>query len=65
MDTIDFKNFKAVLASGHISGSQVILRIMREIKAESNPVLLWPNGQWDQWHQWDRWEETYTPRPPG
>jgi len=62
MDTIDLKNFKAVLASGRISGSQVILRIMREIKAESNPVL---HGNWDQWEQWDRWDEMYTPRPPG
>lgn len=62
MDTIDLKNFKAVLASGRISGSQIILRIMREIKAESNLVSY---GDWDQWAQWERWEETYTPRPPG
>lgn len=62
MDTINLKNFKTVLASGRISGSQVILRIMREIKAESNPVL---HGNWEQWEQWDRWDEMYTPRPPG
>ena len=62
MDTIDLENFKAVLVSGRISGSQVILRIMREIKAESKPVL---HGNWEQWEQWDRWDEMYTPRPPG
>jgi len=62
MDTIDLKNFKAVLESGHISGSKVILRIMKEIKAESNPILY---GNWEQWEQWEEWEQGYYPRPLG
>lgn len=65
MDAIDLKQFESALAGGRVSGSQVILRIIEEIRVEANSLLSGDNGDghcpdrqvWNQWEQWEKWEQ--------
>jgi len=65
MFNIDFRHFKSALASGRIPGSQVILKILRGIKVESDAGVsgnIKDAGHpvqevWDQWEQWDNWDK--------
>jgi len=65
MDAIELKACGSSVASSAVSGSQVIQRIIEEIRGEANACESDDNGDahcrnrevWNQWEQWDRWEQ--------